>query len=251
MSNDAKIKNPIVIRIDNNGEVSIVNEDDNSINPISNGIMFGTIHYGFIIISDYKGVQREIVYPTNNSVDAIGVSANGINVYEEGVRESWVFDKKGKLVREMPENPIRLNFTLSEKAVENSEQLLGVHRVSKPLTIVIDSDDRIILFDNGDEYPINPGVMIGDDHYGFILIRNIRGRQIERVFPTQNRIEAVGVSSQNIGTDFDIFEEGKYKPWKFDKFGKLLQEGAYLEASRKDINFVNSQIENNKSLTIK
>lgn len=243
MCEEAKIQNPIVLKIDKDGNVFMINEDNNSSISIQNGVMLGTIHYGFIIISENNGKQREIVYPTIRSIDAIGVTNHGINIYEYDVRESWEFDKKGNMVREMPDNPIMMDYPITDKAYEHSNELLGVHRTSNPITIVLDSYEKFVLFDNGERYPLNPGVIIGSrDHYGFILIRTINGKQIERVFPTQNPIEAIGVTSQLIDTDFDIFEEGKHFSWKFDKKGKLIREAAYLDASRKDKKYIDNQI---------
>lgn len=246
MCEKAKIQNPIVLNIDRDGNVSMINEDDNTSISLQNGMMFGTINYGFVIISDYNGRQREVVYPTIRSIDAIGVTKYGINVYEFGIRESWEFDKRGNLVREMPDNPIMLDYPTIDKAYEHSGELLGAYRISNPITIVLDSNEKYVLFDNGDRYPINPGLVIGSkDHYGFILIRNINGKQTERLFPTQNPIEAIGVTSQSLGTDFDIFEEGKHFSWKFDKKGKLIRESSYLDASRKDMKYIDNQIKNN------
>ncbi len=252
MEKKASLDNPIVIKIDNNGEVSVINENDNTTMKIPKGVMLATIHYGFVIISDYKGTQREIVYPTINRVDAVGVTSSGIRIYEDGIRESWEFSKKGELIQEMPDNPIRLDFTMTEKAFEHQDELLGEQRVLNPITIIIGNDksSRRILFDNREEYPVNPGVLIGGTHYGFILVREVKGRQVERVFPTQNRIEAVGVSSQETDTDFDVFEEGKYLPWKFNKTGKLIQAASYFEMSGNDREYINGKIESNKSLKI-
>lgn len=92
-------------------------------------------------------------------------------------------------------------------------------KIQNPICIKIGKDSNVILADEEckEEYPLIPGVMFGGEHFGFITISDSNREQRECFYPTQCRIEAIGVESGIL----KIFEEGKKSSWRFNKSGKM------------------------------
>lgn len=99
--------------------------------------------------------------------------------------------------------------------------------------------DNVILADevNKQNNPLVPGVMFDGNHYGFVLITDVNRRQKEVYYPTQNRIDVIGIEEGEFG-DLNIFENEKYHPWFFFYDGKFKQKASYNPYSRRDKVFV-------------
>ena len=90
---------------------------------------------------------------------------------------------------------------------------------------------------NEEDISLNPGAMFGEGHYGFILISDTKEGKKRSVYPTQNRIDAIGTDGDILG-DIKVFEYGKFNPWRFSCTGELKEESSYNPNSRKDIEYV-------------
>ena len=100
MKLEPMMKNPILIRIaDRKG--FIVNKADNSEISLEKGCMFGSEHFGFKIVVETKGEEREIEYGTQRPIDGIGFEPGGENlaIYERNKYVSWKFNKKMNLLQ--------------------------------------------------------------------------------------------------------------------------------------------------------
>lgn len=78
----------------------------------------------------------------------------------------------------------------------------------------------------------NPLALVGN-HYEFVLINNINGRQEEVEYPTQNRIGVISIEKDKFG-DLKFFENKKYHSLLFSYDGKFKQEPSYNSYSKSD-----------------
>ena len=85
-----KILNPITLKIGNKENVVII---DAEIFSLDKGVMFGTEHYGFNLISDYEGKESKKVYETQCRIIGAQIDDNNINIYEENKYVPWRFNK--------------------------------------------------------------------------------------------------------------------------------------------------------------
>lgn len=237
---EAKISNPVCIRLGENSNVIMAdknNKEDCSLTP---GSLFNGEHYGFVLIIDYNGKQKEIVYPTQCRIEAMGMQDGHLRVFEEGKKFAWIFDKSGKLEHSAFDeftDEFRSKF---DTIVENYDMFMGNPTLKNPVSIKIVAkypEVSVILKDENihEDYPLFPGVMLGTEHYGFILIIDTDKGQKEVVYPTQNRIDAIGYTGDKYFPEkLEIFENGKYHPWTFSVDGKLEKESSYNQYSRRD-----------------
>ena len=243
MSIEERLVDPVCIRVGKKYDYVMVDEESNEHYSLEAGVLFGSEHYGFILIIDDKGKQREVVYPTQCKIEAIGIEGGVLKVFEEGKRLPWTFDKKGKLessafndftegyLREYSKNVLLL--------LDNPKMFLNKAAIEHPvkLRIAMDPEKSVIELEDGEKYPLFPGVMLDSLHYGFILlIETLEGvREIK--YPTQCRIDAVGCDT-NFYDDIKVFENGKYHPWKFGFDGKFKEIARFNLMSRRDQNFI-------------
>ena len=96
------------------------------------------------------------------------------------------------------------------------------------------------------DYPLCPGVMLGTLHYGFILMFDTEHGKKEVVYPTQNRIDAIGIEGYCYN-DLKVFENGKYHPWLFTFDGKFKKQASYNQYSKRDKKFVEEVYDLNES----
>ena len=70
-------------------------------------------------------------------------------------------------------------------------------KIQNPICIKIGKDSNVILADEEckEEYPLIPGAMFGGEHFGFTIINDSNREQRECFYPTQCRIEAIGIES--------------------------------------------------------
>lgn len=66
---------------------------------LDTGVMFGSVHYGFIIISDTTKSQKENMYFTQCRIQGLEIKDGFLNIYEEGKYHPWIFKINGTLVK--------------------------------------------------------------------------------------------------------------------------------------------------------
>lgn len=242
MKIDGKIEKPISIRIGKNYNIIMEDEDSKKEFPLAPGTMIGGEHYGFVLIIDHNGKQREVVYPTQCRIKAIEMRDEVLKILEEGKKLPWGFNKAGKLehstVNEFTDE-FRSKF---DGFTENEEMFKEEPTLLNPIRIKIakNPQESVILKDETvtEDSPLHPGaVLMGNPHYGFILMIDTDEGPKEVVYPTQNRIYAAGIEG-SIYEDLKVFEDGKYHPWLFENNGKLKQKASYNPYSRRDKAFV-------------
>lgn len=108
-------------------------------------------------------------------------------------------------------------------------------KISYPVSVRLGKNYNIIMEDEKahEEYPLYSGAMLGNVHYGFILIVDTDKEKKEVVYPTQNRIDVVGIEGDIYG-DLKVFKNRKYYPWLFGCDGKFKKEASYNQYSRRD-----------------
>ena len=69
--------------------------------PLTPGAILGSEHYGFKLIIDAGGKQTEETYGTQRPLKAVGFTKDEgcLEIHEENKYVSWLFDKKGRVVR--------------------------------------------------------------------------------------------------------------------------------------------------------
>lgn len=238
MNIESKIENPICIRIGTTENV-ILSKDGNESNvPLNPGAMFDGDHYGFVLITDANGKQKERVYPTQCSINAVDIKNGFLRVFEVGKELPWTFNRSGK-VEHSPFGEFTFEYRSEldiPKDMPMEEPIL-----KNPLSVKISKnpEESVILKDETikEDYPLYPGVVLETEHYGFILIIDTDEGQREVYYPTQNRIDAIGIEGNAFG-DIKVFESGKYHPWLFSNDGEFKQEASFNPHSRKDRDFI-------------
>ena len=81
----------------NNFNIIMADRNNKEVRSLEPGVMFGGEHYGFVLIIDYNGRQKEIVYSTQCKIEGVGIEYGCLKIFEEGKKTTWVFDKSGKL----------------------------------------------------------------------------------------------------------------------------------------------------------
>ena len=242
-----KILNPISIKLDKGSGVVLEDKDSKQELSLVPGVVFGNEHYGFILITNNNGKQKEIVYQTQCRIDAVGIKDGVLRIFEEGKKDSWRFDLKGNMEKSLYNAPIKDNSDLYDTVADNHNMFLGEPIIKNPISLKIDRrvpERSVILSDDGDEANLTlyPGAMIGGEHYGFILVIDdviIDNKRVQKeiIYPTQNRIEAIG-SEKHEFDDIKVFEQGKYNPWRFSYKGIFKEEASYSPYSRMDKEFI-------------
>ncbi len=250
MKIEGKRKNPINIRLGkNNNNIIIEDESKYEEIPLIPGAMINGEHYGFILITEHNGKQKETNYLTQCKIQAIGMENGILNIFEEGKRLPWSFDKNGNLKYSIVDD-----FTDDFKHKMNEEIEIAVTseepKLIQPISIRIASnpEESAILPDDviKEEYPLHPGAVFGDVHFGFILITEHNGVQKEMAYPTQNSIYAAAIEGSP-DNDLKIYENGKYHPWVFKNNGELKEESSYNPYSRNDQQFIREHYGLNES----
>lgn len=231
MKTVTRIYQPINIRLGKNYNCILIDDGCDKPCPLSPGALFGGEHYGFTIITDTKGSQKEEIYPTQYPIDAICMEGGVLKIFEKDRKETWNFDSKGTLqhspYEELSEEEITIVYSNPSPEVPIDEP-----KFKDPIEIKIALDPKksIACFEkNSRTYPLCPGVMIGDVHYGFILTIETTKGEKKVYYPTQNRIDALGSSDET--DDLKIYEEGKYYPWIFNYKGKLKAKASNLKSN--------------------
>ena len=243
MNIEAKIQNPLNIKIGKDSNIILGDKEFRDDIPIENGVMIGNEHFGFSVIINYNGKQKEFFYPTQSRIIAVEKKYGLLKVYEEGKKLPWELDSNGKM-NHSTFNEFTKEYLdkLREMDLESATPV-DEPTLKDPLIVKIsrNPEKSVIIRDkNSDDIPLHPGAMIGDVHYGFILIIDTDKVQKEIAYPTQNRIDAIGIEGSSWLNDLKIFENGKYHPWLFTYDGKFKQEASYNPHSRRDIEFISN-----------
>ena len=88
---------------DKNERLCYKNADDNDGINLYPGVFLGSLHFGFTLIIDKYGYHKEITYPTENRIDAVGAGKDAnsdIRIYEIGKYHPWIFSSYGELKEE-------------------------------------------------------------------------------------------------------------------------------------------------------
>lgn len=245
MKIEEKILNPVCIVLGDNSNIIIPNEKESY--PLIPGVLLGGDHYGFVIIINYGGKQKEIYYSTQCKIAAAGIENNVLKIFEEGKKKPWIFDKKGQL-KYSAFNDFSKEFIQKYDIVkENYDLFMGQPVLNNPIKIKISKNPEesvIAKDDNVDkDYPLYPGAIIGTTHYGFILTIETDNGEIERVYPTQNKIDAIACE-KNYYDDLKIYEKGKYFPWVFNHDGKFVKKASINKFARMDKSFIEESYNN-------
>lgn len=102
----------------------------------------------------------------------------------------------------------------------------------------VDPKNKIVI--GKERVDLVSGCLIDGDYYGFSIVNNEKNET--RHYPTQCRVQGIQVIDKII----NIFEEGKFNPWKFDIDGVLMQSATFNYLSRRD----NKYVSDNFSLEI-
>ena len=243
MNNERKIENPICIRFGGSENVVLADEFTDQNTPLTPGVMFGGNHFGFVLITDTNGKQKETVYPTESKIAAVGNMNGNLKIFEEGKKYPWVFNKSGMSQSSKCGEYMDDCRSKADTVVENYDEFVEEKPVLKnPIRIKIAKNPygSVILKDElvDKDYPLYPGVMFGTEHYGFIFIIETEDGEKEISYPTENNIIGIGMDDTVI-SKLKIYETGKYHPWVFTYKGELEKKASYEQYSRRDIAFVN------------
>lgn len=240
MSIEEKVLDPVCIRLGKNSNIVLPDEVNKTADPLQPGVLFGGEHYGFILIIDHNGRQREIIYPTQGTIQAIEMRDSMLKIYEDGKKGPWQFNQAGRL-EHTTRDEFTEDFLRKCKAVLDDSKCFEDPILMNPvyIQIALDPTKSTIMKDESVcyDYPLYPGAMLGSVHYGFILVIETEEGLKEVAYPTQNRIDAIGIDG-SFYDDLKVFEVGKYHPWLFTYNGVLKEKGSYNPYSRRDKEFI-------------
>lgn len=225
-----KLSRPVVIRLSHLGNVILPMNGIEKEYPLDHGLMLmeDSRHFGFMIVVDHETKQSEDIYRTDHEISGIGLYKNRMQIFERGNNRPWEFDLYGRVLQK---NTPTIDFS---NQVDEDTVVEGDKRFSeKTITLVIEKNpkDNHIEFD-GKTYKRANGLVIGDWLYGIALKNNATGEEIQKI-ATEETIYGVG-PDQNLEDGFEVFENGKYHPWRFDGKGNVISEASFNPNSRKD-----------------
>lgn len=108
------------------------------------------------------------------------------------------------------------------------------YKMENPIVIKLGKNYDVILEDAScdTQYPIAPGCVVAEGHYGFIIITNKDGKQEKKEYPTLTSIYGVQL---DIDTNLlVVYEDGQYVPWKFKRDGELVQRSQFMATLHSD-----------------
>lgn len=257
--NEEKFEHPIVIKINQN-ECTLLADDsyDNDFAVTEHWVMFKGQHYGFILIADNNGYQKEYYYSTENSIAYVGMRNNHLLIFEQNKPDCWDFDRSGKIVdkptrmEDFEKAPFASMKTDEQEMIMNHFDNIGPEaETNDPVTFLIKEniEDCVLLANRvGQENTsLENGVMLGGQHYGFTLIIDRKNCNKEIHFSTQFRVQGMQFEKRDIRdisgehieeTYIKIYEEGKQFSWMFTKYGKLVESAHFNRYSRRDVDFL-------------
>ena len=80
-------------------------------------------------------------------------------------------------------------------------------KILNPICIRLDNYFDILLknIEGYSSCSLMPGIMVGGEHYGFVVISSKDGKQKETIYSTSNKISSIGVENNKL----QIFEDKK------------------------------------------
>ena len=108
------------------------------------------------------------------------------------------------------------------------------YKMENPIVIKLGKNYDVILEDAScdTQYPIAPGCVVAEGHYGFIIITNKDGKQEKKEYPTLTSI--YGVQLDIDSNLLVVYEDGQYVPWKFKRDGELVQRSQFMATLHSD-----------------
>lgn len=247
-----KLENPIMIKLSHLGNVIMpTNGFEEEIPLDDKGVLINNNlceHYGFIIIVDYNNRQYEYTYRTDNKIVAIQISDGKLKVYEENRIHPWLFQKNGKIIIN---NDATVDYSHKKCDIEMSTSG-HLSQNDGLIKIIVDTiKNKITINANGEELPIIPGVVFGNEYYGinFEVIKKSNNSQdeveiIKTSFLTEDSlygIEGISTCGEHVKSSkikeietIKVYEREKYHPWKFTNLGELIEKSSYNVYSRRD-----------------
>lgn len=230
MGNLGKISRPVVIRLSHLGNIILPINGIEKEYPLDPGLMLveESKHFGFMIVVDHETKQSEDTYRTDNEIGAIYINNNHIQIFERGVTLPWEFDLYGRVLQK---NTPTIDFgnQVDEYTIVEGDKKFS----EKTFTLVIEKNpkDNHIEYDGKTFKRVN-GLVVGDWLYGIAVKNNITGEEIQKI-ATEETVYGVG-PDQELESGFEVFENGKYHPWRFDGKGNIVSEASFNPYSRKD-----------------
>ncbi|MBO4245782.1 MAG: hypothetical protein J5892_03475 [Bacilli bacterium] len=259
---------PLTVKIDN-GKFTLLADDtyDNDCAINDQWPLFNGIHYGFVIIRNVNGYQKDMWYPTENPIQAMGKRNGNLFISERGKAYVWVFDSHGRFktdpcfeLDDESNNDIGIrDINEANLIVENFDSFGPVPIMKNPIKLLIkDTGKESLLLADEDvkkDYPLDSGVMLGTDNFGFVLKIDNSIVHRELYFPTQFRVKGVEMKEEYVKASdrhptyiIKVYEDGKYFPWKFYASGKLIEAARFTSLKENNIRFImeNSVFEKDK-----
>ena len=224
-----KLSRPLVIKLSHLGNVVLPMNGIEGELPLSAGIVFmeGSNHYGFMIIVDRENSQDEQVYRTDHEISGIGISNNEVTIFERDIIKPWRFDQKGRLIDENKPTIDFGNYVNEITEIEPDKKIS-----EQTITLVIENDPQNNHIEyKGEKFDRVNGLVVSGEIYG-IAVKNNASGEVEKI-PTEGKLFGAG-SDGALKYGFQVIEDGKYHPWRFDKKGRVISEASYNPNSRKD-----------------
>lgn len=114
-------------------------------------------------------------------------------------------------------------------------------KIKNPVHLKLKKKDSILLKSNhnDNEYSLKPGVMLGNEHYGIVIIVDYNNNQKETVYPTQCRVECLGIENGKLR----IYEQYKKTPWIFNEKTGELEKSTFNDFTLEGIEKLTEEIE--------
>lgn len=96
MTLEAKMENPITLKLSSKEKVFISGEEKLS---LETGVVFGDDHYGFNLIVESNGEEISMSYPTQCRIYGTQIMHGELNIFEDHKYIPWTFSKEGKLLK--------------------------------------------------------------------------------------------------------------------------------------------------------
>ena len=262
-------KNPIVIRLNEKRAYVVVDED--FVEPVSleNKANISSDNYGMTI---FTADGAKFYYKTQSNIVSAELKNGYLIIYEAGKSIPWKINKDGACLshakfdatKESDIEYVRNAYNLGESdipSINDYESAIESDvtidtKIDNPITIMLNdekygSDDylddegkikipfayinpTVITKNETKETSIKPkGVMYDprNPHYGFKVI----SARKSKVFGTQCRIIGVEINDEDY---LLIHEEGKRKTWKLDINLDVIDWAQFLDASRRDVQYL-------------
>ena len=94
------LNNPITVSWNSHGGHSKYYDKNRTIEgDLSNGAVFSSSHYGFILITNKTGEEEKKFYPTQCPIYGLQIVDGVLNIFEEGKYVSWQFRRSGEMLQ--------------------------------------------------------------------------------------------------------------------------------------------------------